>query len=165
MSDLIVIHDFTESAVGEPLILHDGRVEVCPACGRPAWAQRYTSYKGRHPAHYLHRSWMDDETGEMTYERCFVEDAPRGDGLSHAEAAALEAWAGRLERHCALLKAALGTGWYDAPTDGRGTLYRLMELNEAVMDEPTIVAAGPTPSEIALSAVALAISAEADDGR
>ena len=138
MSDLIVIHDFTDRPIGERLIHTDGRVEACPACGRPAWAQRLTAFNGRHPAHYVHKTFLDNETLAQSYERCFVEDAPRGDGLSHAEAAQLEAWSTALERHCALLKAALGLGWYHAPADGRDALSRLVQLEAAVMDMPLI---------------------------
>ena len=135
---MITVLDFTEWRIGEPLAHTNGRVEACPACGRPAWAQRYTPYAGRYPAHFVHRVFMDEETLTKTYERCMVEDAPRFDGLTHVEAAELEAWANALEGHCRLLKATLGLGWYQEVPDGRDVAYYVAQLGAALAAAPAI---------------------------
>ena len=135
---MIALHDFTKRPIGEALSQAGSRVEACPACGRPAWARRYTPYKGRHPAHFVHRVFLDEVTLAKTYEQCAVKDAPRGDGLGHGDAVELEAWATDLEDHCRRLKAALGLGWYQEVSDGRDVAHYVAQLRAALAAAPAV---------------------------
>lgn len=135
-----LLHDFTNRDAGQADPA-GGVFETCPACGRVARATRYTPYKGRRPAHYVHRVNMDDVTLKHSYERCYVEDAPRGDGLSHAEAAALVEWAGAMRLCCARLDAAVGLGWYVAVDDSKDARHYLAQLRDMLAAAPQLTEA------------------------
>jgi hypothetical protein len=111
------LHNYAEYQVGDD-DGKGGRIALCPACGRPARVDRYTPIRGSHPAHYVHRVWLDDESPGQQFDRCRVDAAPRADGLSHETAAALTVWANDIRMLCLRLDAALGVGWFEAqPAD------------------------------------------------
>lgn len=118
-----------------------GRIALCPACGRAARVDRYTPIRGKHPAHYVHRMWLDDETLCQQFDRCRVDNAPRGDGLGHKEAAALAVWAADVRTICLRLNAALSMGWYETALDGRGVAYYLAQLHTTLAAAPALTEA------------------------
>lgn len=124
---MINLHDYTGYQVGED-DGKGGRIALCPKCGRPARVDRYAPIRGSHPAHYVHQVWLDDDSLSQQFDRCWVGDAPRGDGLSHETAAALAAWAADIRMLCLGLTAALNMGWYEAAPatqDARSYVARL----------------------------------------
>lgn len=132
---MINLHDYTICTVGGP-DNNGGQIALCPICGRAARVERYTPMTSKHPAHYVHRVWLDDETLGQQFDRCRVDDAPRGDGLTHEEAAALAVWSANVRTVCLRLDAALGMGWYEAAADGRGVAYYLAQLRTLLTGVP-----------------------------
>lgn len=118
------IVDYTTRPLGE--VTDGGRIEICPACGFVGLAVRYNSMGGRHPARYVHRrpaysadaprvqqQQARDASRQSEADSCYVDPAPRADGLKHEEAAAIGAWAAQARHQLALLESAVAAGWYD----------------------------------------------------
>jgi|CXWK01.1.fsa_nt_gi hypothetical protein len=137
---MLELYDYTVFALGAD-DGKGGRTALCPACGRAARVDRHAPIGAKHPAHYVHRVCMDDVTLERSYERCYVEDAPRGDGLSHAEAAALVEWADAVRLCCARLDAAVGLGWYVAVDDSKDARHYLAQLRAMLAAAPQLTEA------------------------
>lgn len=131
--------DYTTSSPGE--VLDGGRIEVCPACGHLGLAIRYPPIGRHYPARYIHRRpagvagdprdrrpRTGGGNGQGDADSCFVDPAPRGDGLMHGEASATTAWIAVVRHHLVLLEAAMGLGWYDRPPRGYTAWDRMAEL-------------------------------------
>lgn len=137
---MIELHDFTKWAVGED-DLKGGCIAPCPACGRPARIDRYTPFKNLHPAHYVHKVWLDDETLARHFDRCYIEVAPRSDGLGHEEAAVLHKTATSIRMLSFRLASALNGGWYKAPSDGWHARHYVAQLRAVLAALPALTEA------------------------
>lgn len=135
--DLDVV-DYTVRPLGEAA--DGGRIEVCPACGLVGLAVRYADNDRHHPTRYVHRrpaysvehprvqqqqAWRKSRQDDA--DSCYLDPAPRADGLRHDQAAAVVAWVALVGHQLALLEAAVGLGWYDR-IDGQGVADRLAAL-------------------------------------
>ena len=134
---MIDLHDYTGYQIGDD-DGKGGRIALCPVCGRPARVDRYAPIRGSHPAHYVHRVWLDDDSLGQQFDRCRVDAAPRGDGLSHETAAALDTWATDIRMLCICLNAALGRGWYEAVPATQDARHYAKQLTAALAAAPGV---------------------------
>ena len=163
-NDTTEMVDYTAYPVGD--LADGGRIEVCPACGRVGLAVRYHGVGRGHPARYVHRrpaysvdaprvqqQQARDANRRSDAASCYVDPAPRADGLAHDAAAAVIAWAALMRHQLILLESAVATGWYDY-IEGHTVGDRLTALR------PLLAAGLPEIQAIIREAVG-----EGDDGR
>lgn len=117
--------DYTTRPLGE--VTDGGRIEVCPACGLVGLAVRYHGVGRGHPARYVHRRpaysaeyprvqqhqlWEASRQSDTT-NSCYVDPAPRADGLPHDSAAAVITWAAIMRHLLIQAESAVNLGWFD----------------------------------------------------